>query len=224
MSEELSNYIKELTPFKIEFVDENDNYHKLDSYIKAVEDDYILISPPDKDGISCYIQDDLEVNLIFPRNDGVFIAQCVVVGKELGNNPGIKVSFPYTTKILERREYVRMPMKLKVEVICYLDNSYIKKRSFFAVTKNISGSGIAFFHKEPLETYFDIKCKVYMDDENPRPVESRNDVVYSQQVKIKNEVYYLTALAFTSLSEADSARIVKECFKYQVNHKKITNY
>ncbi|OGI00289.1 MAG: hypothetical protein A2Y25_01515 [Candidatus Melainabacteria bacterium GWF2_37_15] len=224
MSEEINTYIRELAPFKIEFVDENDNYHKLDSYIKAVEDDYLLISPPDNSGVSCNIQDNLEVNLIFPRNDGIFIAQCVVIGKELGNKPGIKLSFPHNTRVLERREYVRMPMKLRVEVNCYLDKSYIEKKAFYAVTKNISGSGIAFFHKQPLETYFDIVCKIYLNDENHKPVETRNDVVYSQKVKLRDEIYYLTALSFTSISEADSARIIKECFKYQINHKKIKNY
>ena len=221
MSDEIYNYIQELAQFKFEFVDEKDNYHKLDSYVKEIFDDYILIYPPNNKGVSFEIPDNIDVNLIFTQKIGIFVAQCVVLGKVFGEKSGIKISFPYKTKLFERREYIRLPMKLKIEVICYQDKTYKNQDSFFAVTRNISASGLAYFYKESLKDYYDIQCKIYLDDGKSNPIITGCDHIYSQKIKIKDEIYYLTALAYTSLSNEDSARIVKECFKYQIKHKKL---
>lgn len=221
MLEGIYKHLRELAPFKLEFIDEDDNYHKLDSYIKRIYGDYILISPPDKNGSGFNIPDTAEVNLLFPMEKGIFIAQCTVLGKELGTISGIKLSFPHDTQEVERREYIRVPVKIRIGVTCYQDQQYIKKQSFFAITKNLSATGVAFYHKESIDDYYNIGCKIYLNDENPKPVDTQNDLVYSKKVKIKDEELYLTAVTFTSISEADSARIVKECFKYQVRQKQM---
>ncbi len=226
MSDELYEHIRELAKFKLEFIDENDNYYKMDSYIKSIDGGCMLISPPENQEQEKIINipENAEVNLIFPMDKGVLIAQCTVLGKELGPQPGIQISFPHNTRVLERREFIRVPIKLRVEIIYFSDQSYLEKNSFFAITKNLSANGMAFYHKEPIEDYYDLRAKIYLNDENPKPIELQHELVYSQKVKIKNELIFLTATTFTSLSEPDSARIVKECFKYQVRHKKIKNY
>ncbi len=224
MPEDIYEHIREQAPFKFEFIDENDNYYKLDSYIKKLHDDYIVVTPPDDGDVDINIPGNAEVNLIFPLDNGILIAQCTVLGREAGMKPGVLLSFPHNTRVLERREYIRVPIKLRVEITFYSDQFYTDRKSFFAITKNISASGIAFYHREPIESCYDIGCKIYLSDENPRAVETRNKLIYSQKIKIKNETVFLTALSFTSISEGDSARIVKECFKYQVRHKKIKSY
>jgi len=224
MSEEIYEHIRELAKFKLEFIDENDDYYKTDSYIKSIEDDHLLISPPQILKENKNIPVNAEVNMIFPLNNGVLVAQCTVLDRELGAKSGIKLSFPHNTKVLERREFIRVPIKLRVEIIYYTDPSSVEKKVFFAITKNLSANGMAFYHKEPIENFYEIKTKIYLSDDDPKPIETSQEPIYTQKVKIKDELVYLTATTFTSLSEPDSARIVKECFKYQVRHKKIKNY
>ena len=224
MADQAIEHIRELAPFKIEFIDGDNNYHKLDSYIKAIDDNYILISPPAKNGVYYSVEDNTEINMIFQLANGVFIAQCTVLNKVLTPNSGIKITHPSKTKTLERREYIRVPIKTKIEVICYADQFYMENNAFFGVTKNLSGSGVSFYHKEPIKDYYDIVCKIYLEDGDPNPVETHNDLVHTEKVKIKNEDHYLSALTFTSISQSDSTRIIKECFKYQVKHKKIGDY
>lgn len=221
MPDELYKYLKELNSFKLEFMDTNDNYHRIDSYIKVIQEDYVLIAPPAKQGNIIDIADNAEVNLVFSKDNGVLIAQCSVLGKELGIQSGIKVSFPYKTKVLERREYVRVPLKLRAEVIYYLDREYTQRKSFSVTTKNLSGNGFSFYHKEPLTNYYDIQAKIFLNDENPKSVEiPRCDQVYSKKVKTKDgTILYFTALTFVSISDEDSSRIIKQCFKYQIKQK-----
>ncbi len=218
ITDELSNYLKELETLKIEFTDKDDGYHRLDSHIKRVNEDFILLDSPE--GI--LPADGSMLNLIFPRKNGVLIARCSFLEKQTGTLPGIKVSYPYNTQILERREYVRVPLRLRTKITCSFDKNSAEKESFYVVTRNISGSGICFLYDKSLQgCEEEIKCKIYINDGNPNPIRVKCKYVYSKKARIKNNIFYITALKYISLSEEDSARIVKECFKYQINHRHV---
>jgi len=221
MTDELYNHLKELEPLKIEFTDKDDKYHRLSTYIKRVDGDYILINPPETGGILYEVPDNSRINLIFTRNDGVLIAQCEFLGKQLGVQSGIKISYPYDTQVLERREYVRVPLKLRTKISYYAKRDSVEKESVYVVTRNISGSGMCFFHPDSMENLHDIQCKIFLNDGNPKPVAVKCDHVYSKKARVKNKLYHLIALKYRSVSEEDSARIVKECFKYQISHKHV---
>lgn len=221
MTDEVYDHLKELEVLKIEFMDENEDYHRLNSHIKTVSDDYILIDAPKTEDTLHEIPDNSTINLIFTRRDGVLIAQCMYLGKQAGTQSGIKISYPHDTQILERREYVRVPLKLRAKVVCSYEDNPLKKDVFYVVTRNISASGICFFYENTLEDYEDIQCKIYLDDGIVEPVKVKCNHVYSRKARVKNGIYYLTALTYTFISEEDSARIVKECFKYQISRKHI---
>lgn len=224
--EEFYTHIRNLVLFKLEFMDENDNYHQLDSHIIGVYNDYILISPPEKDDIIVNIPENSGVNLIFPSSEEnkVLIAQCSVFGREFGDISGIRVSHPYNAQVIERREYVRVPMKLRTDITFHLKPDGSEEKTLSAISKNISGNGVAVFHKEPVEDYCKISCIIHLKDGGATPVRTDCDIIYTRKVRIKEETYNLTALAFTSILEQDLSRIVKECFKYQINNKKIRKY
>lgn len=217
--EEVKEHLKELEPLKMEFTDKEDNYHKISTYIKRVFNDHILINPPETGGILHELNENSLLNLIFPRKDGVLIAQCSFLGRQLGTLSGIKVSHPHDINILERREYVRVPLKVRTNIT--FNNPSQEKISINVVTKNISGSGIAFFYENSLDNCYDIVCKLFLNDGNPVPVKVTCRQVYSKKAKVKNSVNFLTALTYTKVSEEDSARIIKECFKYQINRRHV---
>ncbi len=225
MANEVYDHLKELARFKIEFVDDQDEYHKLDGYIKKVYSDFIVIDIPQANNKAEKINDGSEINLIFPRDDGVLIAQCMVIGRESKLKQYIRIKYPHEVEILERREYVRIPLKVRVEINCISKQNLFDDFTVYATTRNISGSGVSFISKEPIkENYDDIECKIYLDDGNHNPVSAFCNFVYSKKVKVKNDILFLTALTYKFISDENSSRIVKECFKYQIKRKHLENF
>ena len=216
MSDELFEHLIENAPFEIEFVDKEDNYHRLKSYIKKIFDDFILIDQPVSKEDSVEIPENSEVNLIFTRKDGVLIATSKV---QTIVQTGIRVGFPHNTDIIERRNLVRVPLKTGVKVFYRPDSDNLEEKNFSVKTRNISGNGVCFFSSYSLENASDIRCKIELEDERLNPVLVKCQHVYSRKARLKEKVCYLTALSYIAISDEDSTRIVKECFKYQINRK-----
>lgn len=215
---DIYNFIKELTPLELEFIDSDDNYHCLSSYIKRVDEDYILISPPQKNNLTYNLPDGQEVNIIFKTSGGIYSAVSSVMSKQLDSMSGLKISFPHSSQLMERREFVRVPLQLKIEVLKFLDNTYTNLETFIVQSRNISGSGLCYISDKSLEHYYDVHCKIYLDSEK-EPIYARCDHLYSKKIKINNEKAYLTALTFVGISEEDISKIVKACFKYQIGNR-----
>lgn len=212
---DIYDYIKELTPLEIEYVDSDDNYDCLHSHIKRVEDEYILIAPPHKGNFSVNIPDKQELNIIIKTEKGTYSALSVVQGKQLDGMSGVKISYPHNSQFTERREFIRVPLKLKLDVTKFSDSSRTTSEILHVQTINISGSGLCYISDKPLENYYDIQVKIYLED-GEEPILVNCDHIYSKKIKIHNEKSYITALTYTSINENDLSRLVKTCFKYQI--------
>jgi c-di-GMP-binding flagellar brake protein YcgR len=215
---DIYDFIKELAPLEIEYVDSDDNYHCLNSYIKRVDENSILIAPPQKNNIAYNLPDGQEVNIIFKTEKGIYSAVVAVMSKQLKNLSGINISFPHKSHFMERREFVRVPLQLKTEVIKILDKSTQNQEVYTVQTRNISGSGLCYISDKPLDNYYDIHARIYLDNE-AEPIFTRCDHLYSKKVKINGEKAYLTALSFAGISDDDISKLVKACFKYQIGNK-----
>jgi len=215
---DIYDFIKELAPFELEYIDCDDNYHCLNTYIKSVNEDYILISPPQKNNQSHNLPDGQEINIIFKTEKGTYSAVSNIINKQLESISGLRISFPYNSEFTERREFIRVPLNLKVEVIKFPDNTYLNAETFNILTRNISGSGLCYISDSPLDNYYDAHCKIHLDYEK-EPVYVKCDHIYSRKIKINNEKAYLTALSFVDISEEDVAKLVKTCFRYQIDHR-----
>lgn len=215
---DIYDFIKELAPFELEYIDSDDNYHCLNTYIKRVNEDHILISPPQKNNLAHNLPDGQEINIIFKTENGTLSAVSNVINKQLDSMSGLRISFPCNSQFTERREFIRVPLNLKVEIMKFLDNTYQNAETFNIQTRNISGSGLCYVSDTPLDNYYDVHCKIYLDYEK-EPVTVRCDHIYSKKVKINNEKAYLTALTFAGISDEDIARLVKTCFRYQIDNR-----
>ena len=215
---DIYDFIKELAPFELEYIDSDDNYHCLNTYIKRVNEDHILISPPQKNNLAHNLPDGQEINIIFKTENGMLSAVSNVINKQLDSMSGLRISFPCNSQFTERREFIRVPLNLKVEILKFLDNTYQKVETFNIQTRNISGSGLCYVSGTPLDNYYDVHCKIYLDYEK-EPVAVRCDHIYSKKVKLNNEKAYLTALTFAGISDEDIARLVKTCFRYQIDNR-----
>ena len=214
---DIYDFIKELAPFELEYIDDDDNYHCLNSYIKRVHDDHLLISPPEKHNLAHNLPDGKEINIIFKTAKGTFSAVSNVIDKHLDSMSGLRISFPCNSQFTERREFIRVPLNIKVEIIKYIDNTYLKMETFNALTRNISASGLSYISDAPLDNYYDVHCKIHLDYEK-EPISVRCDHIYSKKIKLNNEKSYLTALSYAGISEEDTIKLVKTCFRYQIDN------
>lgn len=217
------DFIKELAFFELEYIDDDDNYHCLSSYVKRVDEDSILISPPEKNRLVHNLTHNLkinqEVNIIFKTEKGLLSAVSKVTGREIGTSSGIKLAFPSKSCISERREYARSDLQFRAEILKFTDNTYINCESFPVQTRNISGSGFCYISDQPLKGYYDIHCKIFIPGQD-EPVFARCEHISSCKVKINNgEKAYNNALAFIDIAEDDLSRIVKECFRFQIENR-----
>ena len=213
---DIYDFIKEPASFELEYIDSDDNYHCLNSHVKRVNEDHILISPPQKNNLSHNLPDGQPVNIIFKTENGTFSAVSTVISKQLDLMSGVRISFPSDAKFTERREFVRVPLNLKVEIIKFLDNTGQNTESFHIRTRNISGGGLSYISDCPLDNYYDVHCKIYLDYDQ-EPVYVRLDHLYSKKIKINNEKAYLSAFSFAGLSDEDTSKLVKACFRYQID-------
>jgi len=215
---DIYDFIKELAPFELEYIDSDDNYHCLNTYIKSVNDDYILISPPQKNNQTYNLPDGQEINIIFKTEHGTLSAVSNIINKQLDNISGLRISFPYNSQFTERREFIRVPLNLKVEITKFLDNTYLNTETFNIQTRNVSGSGLCYISDSPLDHYYDVHCKIQLDYEK-EPIYVKCDHIYSKKIKINNGKAYLTALSFANISEENIAKLVKTCFRYQIDNR-----
>ncbi len=215
---DIYDFIKELATFELEYIDDDDNYHCLVSYIKRLDDDYILISPPQKNKSAFNIPDGKEINIIFKTEKGMLSAVSNIIGTQLDDMSGLKIRFPYNSQITERREFIRVPLGLRIEIIKFLDNTYKNAETFNIQTRNISGKGLCYLSHSILDNYYDVHCKIWLDDEK-EPIYTRCDHIYSKKVKINNEKCYLTALSFVEINDEEISKLVKACFRYQIDNR-----
>ncbi len=216
---DIDDFIKELAPLELDYTDDEGNHRNLNSYIKRIYDDYIFISSPEKGNVSINIPDGQEIFIIFKTEKGYLSASSVVLGKQLDTMQGLKISFPHNSRFIERRAFVRIPFNLDVEITKILDSNSTKKETFNVMTNDISGSGLSYISEFPLDNYYDIHCKIHLAD-GEDPVDVRCEHISSRKENRNNQELNIISLAYIDISESQVSRIVKACFKYQIQNKK----
>ncbi len=218
---DIDDFIQELESFELEYIDEFDQYHSLNSYIKRVEDDFILIDPPVKKKLVFTLLKGTDINLVFKSAKGVCSAQSYVIGRQLTSPSGLKISFPCDFQITERREFVRVPLPVSLEITKYLDSSRVNIEKTSVQLCNVSAGGLCYKSDKPLGDYYDVEASIYLEGIKKEPLTLRCEYIYTNEKLIKNKPTYHVSLAFSDISEKEVTSIVKECFKYQLSQRKM---
>lgn len=218
---DIYNYIKELTKFDIEFQDENNEFYSLNSYIKSVGKDKILIDAPEKNGKSYNFKDGQAVNILICNEEGILSGDSVVIGKEISSTPGIWISFPFNSYNIQRREYFRVPLNIIINMIIYKDRLKNERLEFSVSANDLSAKGFSYFSDEPLKDYYDIECWFSLDDGIEENIYSQCDHIYStHQIAAGRNIRYINGFAFVNMKEDFVERIMKKAFKYQLEQRK----
>lgn len=218
---DIYDFIKELTKFDIEFKGDDGKAHSLRSHIKSVDEERILIDTPSRNGKTIKIKDGQTVNIVICSEEGVFLGESNVIGKEISSTPGLWISFPLNNYQIQRREYLRFPLKVEMVMTIHEDRSATSIREFSVVTNDISASGFSYFSEEPLTNYYDIECRFNIDDGIDEVITSKCDHIYStHQVIAGRKIRYINGFAFADLRPDFVERIIKKSFKYQIEQRK----
>ncbi|MEI7474881.1 MAG: flagellar brake domain-containing protein [bacterium] len=217
---DIFDQIKELTKLDVDYSDEENHYYGLKSYIKRVEEERLLVDPPCHKGKVYTFHDGQMINITISTSMGVFSGECKVIGREISTISGLWITYPLSNKHVQRREFVRVPMKKDGELIIYTTPSKKEVITIPFKTKDISGKGFSYISNDPLKNYYDIECKLKLDPFSNSFIKSRCDHVYSKATMINGEAKYINAFAFTELTNKDVETIVRECFKGQLELRK----
>jgi c-di-GMP-binding flagellar brake protein YcgR len=218
---DIYDFIRELTRLDIEYKDEKGNFLSLKSHVKSIDDDRILIDIPSCNGKSYSIPDGQSINILVSSNEGVFLGESNVIGKEISSISGLWISFPLNSYNIQRREYLRVPLKINVNMTIYEDRQKSEKKEFTITTNDISARGFSYFSDEPLKRYYDIECSFKLDDDIDEFITSKCEHIYStHQITIGRKIRYINGFAFVDIKPEFIERIIKRSFKYQLELKK----
>lgn len=213
---DIYNYIKELTKLELIYKDKNGVPRQLKSHVKSIDNHRLLIAPPEERGKAMDIPDGTKIKMIICTDQGIFSGFANILEREISSTPGLWISYPYNNQHCQRREYMRVPIHVDCELIINRDKDRINKDIVKFKTKNLSGKGMNFFTDEHLGDYYDIQCKMFLKDNHDEPIEITCDHIYTKRVRMPEGKKYLHAIYFSNISDFDVERIVKACFKYQL--------
>ena len=223
-------FIKELGKIEIEYTYKESEEKKIvfKNYVKRVETDYILIDFLSSDGIEYNLPLESWLTVKFKEKAGVYSGYCQIIGKDNSRLPGIKITYPTDIEFVQQREYVRAPIKLKIELAVFPLLSGSEKPETEGVdvkvydinTLDISGSGFSFVSNKPIEKHSKIVGIIQLSNPAEKPFEVLLKHIYSRIFIAAGKEVYKNAFTFTDINEKLREKIVKEIFLYELELRK----
>jgi c-di-GMP-binding flagellar brake protein YcgR len=215
-------FIKELGKLEVEYNDTDTDENKISfkSYVKSVESDYILIDFLFYKGAEYNIPVENQIKVKFKEITGVYSGNCQILGRDDSKLPGIKISFPTDIKFIQQREYIRVPLKLKMELVVFIDEEGKDVKIYNINTLDISGSGFCFVSDEPIEKHSKIIGTIIFCNSAEEPIEIFLKHIYSKKFIAAGKERYKNALTFIDMNEKLREKILKEIFLYELEMRK----
>jgi len=199
---------------------EEDDESTFKSYVKSVESDYLLIDFLFYKGVKYNLPLEKQITVNFKRKTGIYSGTCIILGMDNSKLPGIKISFPTEIKFIQQREFVRVPLSLKTEIVFFPDSETEEVKIHEASTLDISGSGFCFVSDEPVKNKSKIVSIINFSDPKEKPVEVSLKYIYSRSFVSAGKERYKNAFAFDEISEKSRDKIIKEIFRYELEMRK----
>lgn len=214
------DFITELGKIDVEYAGESDDSFSFKSYVKSVEPDFILIDFLFYRGAEYNIPDGKIITVRFKQKSGIYTGNCYIIGRDNSHLSGIKISYPFNIKFIQQREYVRVPLKLNVELVIFPENEGEDVKVEEIKTQDISGSGFYFVSDKPIEKHSKIIGFLNLSNSNEKPIEILLKHVYSRIFNANGKDLYKTAFTFAEINEKSREKILKEVFLYELEMRK----
>lgn len=217
------DFIKELGKIDIDYSpdDSEEKKHTFKSYVKSVEDDYLLIDFLFLEGKEQYIPVGKNIKVRFKTGTGIHTGICEMLGTDNKSTiPGIKISFPKYIKFIQQREYIRVPLKLKTEFVIFFDKNGENIISFETETVDISGSGLSFITDKPMEKHSKAIGFITLPGFQEPPIEVILKHVYSGEFFAAGKKRFKNAFTFLEIDDDLREKLLRDIFLFQLEMKK----
>lgn len=224
-------FIKELGKIDVEYnglpVEETEaashqtaRSYNFKSYVKNIESDYLIIDFLFYKGAEYNIPNGKPITVKFKEKSGIYAGKCTVLGYDNSKLPGIKISYPTDIKFVQQREYVRVPLKLKAELVIFdeteVDDIQVEEIQLL----DISGSGFSYVSEKPVKKHSKIIGIINLTNPAEKPIEILVKHVYSRTFIPAGKEMYKNAFTFEDLDEKSREKILKEIFLYELGQRK----
>lgn len=171
------------------------------------EDRVSLAYPEDKMEFANYLYEGKELGVVIYTDKGLHAFDSVVLDSPLESE--FIIELPEERNKIQRREYVRMPVKLSLT---------LNKGDEVVETEiiNIGGGGVRFKSNTTFSTNERWGFSFYIP-EHDEPLTGSGAILYN----LKQDNYIVSVIKFVHISESDRNRIIKLCFDEEVNRIKM---
>lgn len=188
--------------FSIPFIKDDSIY----CAVKRVEEDRIALKfPEDRDDIIRDLPEGREIEVVIYSNSGIYVFRSIVINSPLEHE--FVIELPTEKKKIQRREYVRSPINLKV----ILNRN---EASFETKTINIGGGGIRFVARDDFKTDDLWRFSLHLPE--GKIINGVGKVLYTL-IQGENTA---SVILFNNINETERNRIIKLCFDEEIKNLK----
>lgn len=192
---------------KISFKMDEDSEKEFECRVKEVQKDRLSLEfPKEILEFADYLEEGSELPIKIFTPTGVNMFDTIVINSPLEDD--FVIEYVENSTKIQRREYSRVPIDAKV-IISRADKVNIVTR-----TIDISGGGIRFFSKDRFVPGEQAGIFLYLPYE-PSSIRGEGVIIY-KEYPVENEY----VLLFTNIDEKERERIIKKCFKMQLDEQK----
>ena len=175
-------------------------------FLKVGEGFYLISIPTYKNNVAILRAGD-SISLYLYTPEGIYNLKCNVLEVY---EKYYKISFAKNFNRVQRREYVRVNLRVPMKVT--VDDG----TTYNVTTNNLSARGCGFYFQTDLSTNDKISLTFKVSG---KTVRTFANVVSSKLKNFSSGPKYVVALNFTSVTQANIDLIIKECFMYQARQR-----
>jgi c-di-GMP-binding flagellar brake protein YcgR len=216
---ESTNIIQVNTKADLIFTYEGEGYNIMCEIKGFTADSVMLFCPPNFRQLATRLKPGLKVELHVYTQTGVVVMGATTKERVLGEI--ILITFPVEKKRIQRREYFRVGVQRKVEI---LYNDGYKDKHFKGKSIDISGGGIRFWTLEPVQVGFMADIIMHIGDlcDTNETVPGRGRILYTKahDSRFTSKTGYISVIKFSDITANARKLIMKTCFRVQIDMKK----
>lgn len=182
----------------------NDGYYK--SSIENVEEGYIVISIPIKDGQYIPLRPGERIEVLYYDANDIYKFYTLVVGRRIDNIPVILLAYPKEVFKVQRRRFVRVP------IVCTIEYSKIEnnasQKPLNGVMVDLSGGGMRIKLKDNLNAGDKIKITIPLDKDI---IQLEGEIVRIEPEE--NAKRNICGISFIDLEERTREKIIRFIFQ-----------
>jgi len=134
--------LKENQPVELEIPGDDDNYYR--SRVEAVFEDKLVVAAPLVKGELVPLMHGAAIKVTYTDNVAIYVFTCEIIAVDRGTLATVTLGSPFEVKRIQRRNFVRLDVKLQVTLYKLNPNLAPSDATFSATTVDISGGGMMF--------------------------------------------------------------------------------